>query len=42
MLLAWAGVLDTAGTRGISLREAAMVTAVSRVADAHLTRGLYP
>ena len=42
MLLAWAGVLETAGTRGISLREAAMVTAVSRVADAHLTRGLYP
>ena len=42
MLLAWAGVLETAGARGISLREAAMVTAVSRVADAHLTRGLYP
>ncbi len=42
MLQAWDGVLATAGARGLTLREAATVTAVERVADAHLTRGLYP
>ncbi|KLU09162.1 Glu/Leu/Phe/Val dehydrogenase [Kocuria sp. SM24M-10] len=42
MLAAWGKVLEVAGERGLSLREAATVTAVQRVADAHLTRGLYP
>jgi glutamate dehydrogenase (NAD(P)+) len=42
MLQAWEGVLATAAARGLTLREAATVTAVERVADAHLTRGLYP
>ncbi|SNT35648.1 Glu/Leu/Phe/Val family dehydrogenase [Rhodococcoides kyotonense] len=38
----WTSVLDMAIRRDLTLREAATVTAVSRVADAHLTRGLYP
>jgi glutamate dehydrogenase (NAD(P)+) len=42
MLQAWNGVLGTADSRQISLREAATVTAVERVADSHRTRGLYP
>lgn len=42
MLAAWEKVLTVAAERGLSLREAATVTAVQRVADAHLTRGLYP
>ncbi|MFF0943406.1 Glu/Leu/Phe/Val dehydrogenase [Kocuria sp. CPCC 205300] len=42
MLAAWEKVLAVAAERGLSLREAATVTAVQRVADAHLTRGLYP
>jgi glutamate dehydrogenase (NAD(P)+) len=42
MLAAWGTVLNAATTRGLNLREAATVTAVERVADAHLTRGLYP
>ncbi|NMR28444.1 Glu/Leu/Phe/Val family dehydrogenase [Crystallibacter degradans] len=42
MLAAWENVLAVAARRGLSLREAATVTAVERVAEAHLTRGLYP
>jgi glutamate dehydrogenase (NAD(P)+) len=42
MLGAWNRLLDTSRSRGLTLREAATVTAVERVADAHLTRGLYP
>ncbi|MFC7959146.1 Glu/Leu/Phe/Val family dehydrogenase [Rhodococcoides kroppenstedtii] len=42
MLQGWRSVLETATRRGLTLRQAATVTAVSRVADAHLTRGLYP
>jgi glutamate dehydrogenase (NAD(P)+) len=42
MLQAWHQLLDAASARGLTLREAATVTAVERVADAHRTRGLYP
>ncbi|WP_039827751.1 Glu/Leu/Phe/Val family dehydrogenase [Nocardia testacea] len=42
MIHGWECVLETASRRGLSLRKAATVTAVSRVADAHRTRGLYP
>ena len=42
MLQAWHHLLDVAAARRLTLREAATVTAVERVADAHLTRGLYP
>ena len=42
MLSAWHHLLDVAAARGLTLREAATVTAVERVADAHRTRGLYP
>ncbi|WP_230592105.1 Glu/Leu/Phe/Val family dehydrogenase [Rhodococcoides fascians] len=42
MLEAWAGVSECAATRGLSLRQAATVLAVQRVADAHRLRGLYP
>jgi glutamate dehydrogenase (NAD(P)+) len=42
MLAAWDGVLDTAAKLGLSLREAATVTAVQRVAEARQIRGLYP
>ncbi|ABG99830.1 glutamate dehydrogenase (NAD(P)+) (plasmid) [Rhodococcus jostii RHA1] len=42
MIQGWRCVLETSIRRGLSLREAATVTAVERVADAHLTRGLYP
>ncbi|MFD1212886.1 Glu/Leu/Phe/Val dehydrogenase [Arthrobacter sp. GCM10027362] len=42
MLAAWDGVTATAAERGLSLREAATVTAVQRVAEAHQIRGLYP
>jgi glutamate dehydrogenase (NAD(P)+) len=42
MLQAWDGVTATAGARGLSLREAATVTAVQKVAEAHQIRGLYP
>ncbi len=38
----WKSVLDTATRRDLTLRQAATVTAVSRVAEAHLTRGLFP
>ncbi|EMY36217.1 glutamate dehydrogenase (NAD(P)+), partial [Arthrobacter crystallopoietes BAB-32] len=42
MLAAWDGVTATAAGRGLSLREAATVTAVQKVAEAHQIRGLYP
>jgi glutamate dehydrogenase (NAD(P)+) len=42
MLSAWHHLLDVAAARDLTLREAATVTAVERVADAHRTRGLYP
>ncbi|NKX54733.1 Glu/Leu/Phe/Val family dehydrogenase [Arthrobacter mobilis] len=42
MLQAWDGVVATAAERRLSLREAATVTAVQRVAEAHQIRGLYP
>jgi glutamate dehydrogenase (NAD(P)+) len=42
MLTAWHHLLDVAAARGLTLRQAATVTAVERVADAHRTRGLYP
>ncbi|WP_139007329.1 Glu/Leu/Phe/Val family dehydrogenase [Arthrobacter crystallopoietes] len=42
MLAAWDNVLQEGSRRGVNLREAATLTAVERVADAHLTRGLYP
>jgi glutamate dehydrogenase (NAD(P)+) len=42
MLTAWNGLLTTADHLGVSLRTAATVTAVERVAQAHLQRGLFP
>jgi glutamate dehydrogenase (NAD(P)+) len=42
MLAAWTGLLSTARQLGVSLRTAATVTAVERVAQAHLQRGLFP
>jgi glutamate dehydrogenase (NAD(P)+) len=42
MLTAWNGVLATADHLEVPLRTAATVTAVERVAEAHLQRGLFP
>jgi glutamate dehydrogenase (NAD(P)+) len=42
MLTAWEALIDSSRRRGITLRAAATLTAVDRVAQAHLTRGLYP
>mgnify|MGYP002651192306 CR=1 FL=1 len=42
MVAAWQAVLATSESRRVSLREAATLTAVQRVAEAHRTRGLYP
>ena len=42
MVTAWDALLEASQKRGLTLREAATVTAVERVADAHLLRGLYP
>lgn len=42
MLQAWNGVQQKARSHGVSLRTAATVMAVERVANAHLLRGLYP
>ena len=42
MLAAWHQVVDYAAARDLSLRAAATVLAVERVAEAHLLRGLYP
>lgn len=42
MRTAWDGVLATSQKHGVSLREAATVTAVKRVKEAHEIRGLYP
>ena len=39
---AWSRLIATAQKHGTTLREAAMVTAVERVAEAHVLRGLYP
>ena len=39
---AWGEVSALAQERGLSLRHAAQVIGVGRVAEAHLTRGLYP
>jgi glutamate dehydrogenase (NAD(P)+) len=42
MIMAWSKLLSTSDRLSLSLREAATVTAVKRVAEAHLIRGLYP
>jgi glutamate dehydrogenase (NAD(P)+) len=42
MLAAWDSVLATAAAKDLSLRTAATVLAVERVAEAHRLRGLYP
>ena len=42
MIKAWAQLVSTSERLSLSLREAATVTAVERVAEAHQTRGLYP
>ena len=42
MLEAYAAVADAARTQGLSLRDAAMMIGVRRVAEAHQIRGLYP
>jgi len=42
MLAAWQQVIGYAAQRKLSLRTAATVLAVERVAEAHLLRGLYP
>jgi glutamate dehydrogenase (NAD(P)+) len=39
---AYAEVSQLAHAKGLSLRTAAQVIGVGRVADAHRTRGLYP
>ena len=39
---AYAEVSELAVAKGLSLRTAAQVIGVGRVADAHRTRGLYP
>lgn len=39
---AFTATADEAERQGISLREAALCLAVARVADTHITRGLYP
>lgn len=42
MVLAWEAVQASAREHDLTLREAATVLAVKRVAEAHRTRGLYP
>lgn len=42
ILTAWSAVVREAKSRGITLRQAATLIAVHRVAEAHGTRGLYP
>jgi glutamate dehydrogenase (NAD(P)+) len=42
MLEAWWGVVDHSERNGRTLREAATIIAVERVAEAHRIRGLYP
>ncbi|HEX7805138.1 MAG TPA: Glu/Leu/Phe/Val dehydrogenase [Cellulomonas sp.] len=42
MLEAYAAVAEAARTQGLSLRDAAMMIGVRRVAEAHQIRGLYP
>jgi glutamate dehydrogenase (NAD(P)+) len=42
MQRAYAEVSELAAAKGLSLRTAAQVIGVGRVADAHRTRGLYP
>jgi glutamate dehydrogenase (NAD(P)+) len=42
MTTAWNQLLISSTRRGLTLREAATVTAVEKVAEAHLIRGLYP
>jgi len=39
---AMAGIQEMASTERVDLRSAAMMVAVSRVADATMLRGLYP
>jgi glutamate dehydrogenase (NAD(P)+) len=42
MVTAYADVAEHASREGLSMREAALVIAVKRVAEAHQLRGLYP
>ncbi len=42
MLASWDAVSSAAAKHGRTLREAAMLTAVQRVIEAHTARGLYP
>ncbi|WP_332667109.1 Glu/Leu/Phe/Val family dehydrogenase [Aeromicrobium sp.] len=42
MLAGWTAVVESSQQLGITLREAATVIAVQRVAEAHQIRGLYP
>lgn len=42
MLAGWTAVVESSQKLGITLREAATVIAVQRVAEAHQIRGLYP
>ena len=42
MRSAWQSVCRTATERQLTLRQAATVTAVERVTEAHVLRGLYP
>ncbi|MFI7480934.1 Glu/Leu/Phe/Val dehydrogenase [Kocuria sp. M1R5S2] len=42
MLMAWNGLLKTRRSTGLTLREAATVIAVEKVAQAHQIRGIYP
>ncbi len=42
MLAAWEDVVKAADSHGRTLRQAAMLTAVERVTQAHESRGLHP
>jgi len=42
MLIAYGGVAEVAKRDGLALRDAALVIAVQRVAEAHRLRGVYP
>jgi len=42
MLAAWSSLIDATHGRNVTMREAATVAAVQKVAEAHQIRGLYP
>ncbi|OYR59147.1 amino acid dehydrogenase, partial [Halorubrum sp. E3] len=42
MLAAWSDVREEFDTRDVTWRDAAYIVALSRIAEAHETRGLWP